>query len=298
MSPIRAHDGPKSEQRGAGSERCRAPRCSLFALRFSLLALLLTAGTVTQPTIKLGLVAPFEGQDRAVGYEVIWAVRLAVREANEQALVPGYGLELVALDDMGDERRAQEQADKLAADPQVVAVLGHWLQATTAAVSEGYATAGLPLLAAGGVEPDLAAGRLPLWNADDCLLRSSQGCLEDWAGRQSDLTAGVCALAPLVLDEIDADFVEAYRSLAGAAPGPATVAAYDGTRALIAAIAQAAHDGPPTRTSVAAALPQVTVEGVGGIVSWQPDGRRSEITHRGYRLDPAGAWVADASACP
>lgn len=270
----------------------------LFALRSSLLALFLTACAVTRPTIKIGLVAPFEGRDRAVGYDVIWAVRLAVREANEQALVPGYGLELVALDDMGDEQRAREQAGKLAADPQVVAVLGHWLQTTTTAASEDYATAGLPLLAAGGAEPNVAAGRLPLWNADDCLLRAAQGCIEDWAGRQSDLMAGVCALAPLALDEIDTRFVEHYKSLAGAAPGPATVSAYDGARALIAALAQAARDGAPTRASVAAALPHVTLEGIGGTVSWQPDGRRSDTTHRGYRLGPDGAWATDASACP
>ncbi len=298
MSPTRANEGPRSEGRGAQSDRCRALRPSPLALLSSLLALCLTACSVTRPTLKIGLVAPFEGQDRAVGYDVIWAVRLAVREANQQSQVPGYGLELVALDDMGDDQRAREQAAKLAADPQVVAVLGHWLQATTAAAAEDYTAAALPLLATGGVEPDLTAGRLPLWNADDCLLRSAQGCIEDWAGRQSELKTGVCALAPLALDEIDADFVEGYRSLSGAAPGPATVAAYDGTRALIAAIAQAAREGAPTRASVAAALPHVTLEGVGGTVSWQTDGQRSETLHRGYRLDSDGAWVADAAACP
>lgn len=303
MSPIRANERLRSEKRGARSERCGAvafaPRPVLFALRSSLLALFLTACTLTRPTVKIGLVAPFEGRARAVGYDVIWAVRLAVREANERQAVPGYGIELVALDDMGDTQRASEQAGKLAVDPQVVAVLGHWLQATTTAAADDYASARLPLLAAGGVEPDLAAGRLPLWNADDCLLTTAHGCLEDWAGEQTTLETGVCTLEPIALDDLDPAFVDSYRALSGGAvPGPATLAAYDGTRALIAAIAQAAQGGPPTRESVAAALPLVNVDGFGGELSWLPDGRRADGTHHGYRLGPDGAWLADPTACP
>ncbi len=38
-------------------------------------------GTV-RPTVKIGLVAPFEGRYRYVGYDVIYAVRLALHEAN------------------------------------------------------------------------------------------------------------------------------------------------------------------------------------------------------------------------
>ncbi len=296
MSPTCASDGV---ERRAWSVERRDFRSTLHALRSTLCLLVLTACAVTRPTIKIGLVAPFEGRARAVGYDVIWAVRLAVREANERQAVPGYGIELVALDDMGDTQRGSEQAGKLAADPQVVAVLGHWLQATTATAADDYASAGLPLLAAGGVEPDLAAGRLPLWNAGDCLLATTQGCLEDWAGEQTTLETGVCALEPIALDEPDSTFVDSYRALSGGAlPGPATVAAYDGTRALIAAIAQAAQEGPPTRQSVAAALPQVSVDGVGGELSWLPDGRRADGAHHGYRLGPDGAWLADPTACP
>jgi len=38
----------------------------------------------TQPVVKIGLVAPFEGRYRPIGYEAIYAARLAIREINAQ----------------------------------------------------------------------------------------------------------------------------------------------------------------------------------------------------------------------
>src|SRR5260370_41653449 len=73
---------------------------------------------VTRPVIKIGLVAPFEGRYRDVGYEVIYAVRLAVREAHAAGGVAGYAVELTALADGGDPASAAEQARKLGTPPQ------------------------------------------------------------------------------------------------------------------------------------------------------------------------------------
>jgi ABC-type branched-subunit amino acid transport system substrate-binding protein len=56
---------------------------------------------------------------------------------------------LVALDDGGDENLARQAAATLVRDPAVVAVVGHFLPATTAAAAPVYANAGLPFLAAG-----------------------------------------------------------------------------------------------------------------------------------------------------
>ena len=47
----------------------------------------------TRPVIKIGLVAPFEGRYREIGEEIIYAVRLAVREANKAGGVDGYSIE-------------------------------------------------------------------------------------------------------------------------------------------------------------------------------------------------------------
>lgn len=108
---------------------------------------------VTRPTLKIGLVAPFEGRYRDVGYEVIYATRLAVREANAQGGVGGYSIELIALDDSGQAAQAQEQARKLAVDPHVVGVIGHWLDETSLAAAPEYAAAGLPFFATTSATP-------------------------------------------------------------------------------------------------------------------------------------------------
>jgi ABC-type branched-subunit amino acid transport system substrate-binding protein len=95
------------------------------------------------PVVKIGLVAPFEGEHRAVGYDVIYSARLAVREINHQGGIGGYRVALVALDDSGDPSLAVETAASLVLDPAVVAVMGHWQPDTTAAANPIYHQAGL-----------------------------------------------------------------------------------------------------------------------------------------------------------
>ena len=111
-----------------------------------------------RPTVKLGLVAPFEGRYRYVGYDVIYAVRLALREANAAGGVGGYSVELVAYDDGADSAMAAEQARKLAADPELVAAIGHFREETTGAASSAYAEAGIPLVAPVVLDPALTEG--------------------------------------------------------------------------------------------------------------------------------------------
>jgi len=110
---------------------------------------------VVRPTVKIGLVAPFEGRYRYIGYDVIYAVRLALREANAAGGVGGYGVELVAYDDGADPVMAAEQARKLAVDPAVVTAMGHFREETTATVLGVYAKAGVSLVAPAVLDPAL-----------------------------------------------------------------------------------------------------------------------------------------------
>ncbi len=111
------------------------------------LSLVLTACASTQPVIKIGLVAPFEGRFRAIGYEAIYAARLAIREINARGGVNGYRIELVALDDRGEAERAIDAARQLIIDPQVVVVIGHYRPTTTAAALNEYCAGSLPAVA-------------------------------------------------------------------------------------------------------------------------------------------------------
>lgn len=100
--------------------------------------------------LKIGLVAPFEGRYRYVGYDAIYAARMAVSEVNETGgLGDGWYLELVAYDDRADPQMARAAAHNLTSDSDVVAVIGHYRQEGSAAVGEIYADAGIPWIVMG-----------------------------------------------------------------------------------------------------------------------------------------------------
>jgi len=142
-----------------------AHRCLSFLLLIVLLVPLAACrfpGAV-RPIVKIGLVAPFEGRYRYVGYDVIYAVRLALREANAAGGVGGYSVELVAYDDGGDQVMAAEQARKLAADSAVVASIGHFREETTAAALSSYAEAGISLVAPAVLDPALTWGEMGVY---------------------------------------------------------------------------------------------------------------------------------------
>ena len=135
--------------------RDRACRESIGSAVILLLLLFLMgcSSLRVRPAVKIGLVAPFEGRYRYIGYDVIYAARLAIREANAAGGVQGYSVELVAYDDGGDPVMADEQARKLATDPELIAAVGHFRTDTTVAALESYAQAGIPLVAPGLLSP-------------------------------------------------------------------------------------------------------------------------------------------------
>lgn len=121
-----------------------------FLLVGSLLAL--SGCQSVAPVVKVGLVAPFEGRYRDIGYDVIYSARLAVREINEAGGIGGTRVALVALDDNGNPEFAQATANSMVIDPAVVAVVGHWLPETSGVSAPIYAQNNLPFLL-GGSEP-------------------------------------------------------------------------------------------------------------------------------------------------
>ena len=128
---------------------------------FIAICLILVGCDRVDPVVKIGLVAPFEGQYRAVGYDVIYSARLAVRQINQADGIGGHRLALVALDDGGNPELAAATAASLVIDPAVVAVVGHWRPETTAVAAAIYAEAGLPFI---------ATGLTPFTTADPALL--------------------------------------------------------------------------------------------------------------------------------
>ena len=133
----------------AGNKSGQSGRPGLVLVLALLLALLSVGCRSVDPVVKVGLVAPFEGRHRAVGYDALYSARLAVRQLNAAGGIDGTRIALVALDDSGSTEFAAATADSLIIDPGVVAVVGHWLPETTAAAEPQYAGSGLALIAGG-----------------------------------------------------------------------------------------------------------------------------------------------------
>lgn len=208
----------------ASSRGYVAGLASLFLLIF------LAACQDVQQVVKIGLVAPFEGRHRDVGYDAVYAARLAVREINAQAAREGLRLELVALDDSGEADLARQSAASLVLDPAVVAVVGHWKEETTEAAQDLYAENGLALVTMG--EP-------PFETVDPAQLP------QDFLQRYAEVTP---------FDEV-----------AGPHAGPT----YDAIYLLFEALELAETTGEINRESVAHALQTLQYDGVTGSV-YQP----------------------------
>lgn len=221
---------------GAVNRRAAARR-HMAGAALALLLLLLGGGCRALPrTVKVGLVAPFEGRWRDVGYDAIYAARLAVREVNEGGGIGAYRVELVALDDGGDPQLAAEAAAALAADPQVLVALGHWLPETTAAAAPVYAGASLALL---------PLGPAPLGEVDPALL-------------PEDFREAYAEVSP-------------FDEMAGRHAG----ATYDALRLALAALRVAESEDALSREAVITALQSLQYDGLTGPV-FQPASRAGE----------------------
>lgn len=110
----------------------------------------------TQPLVKIGLAAPFEGLDRPLGYEALAGVKLALAERNAAGGVAGYMVELVALNDFGEPDEARLQAREFAADPAVIGVITGWSDETARVALPVYRQVGLAVAVAWSVPPELA----------------------------------------------------------------------------------------------------------------------------------------------
>jgi branched-chain amino acid transport system substrate-binding protein len=118
-----------------------------IAFLFALLASCACSSRLSvKPTVKIGLVAPFEGLYRPLGYEALYGAKLAIRERNRAGGVAGYLVELVALNDDQEPASAAQRAREMVVDPDVMGVIGHLSEQTTLAALSVYQESGLALV--------------------------------------------------------------------------------------------------------------------------------------------------------
>ncbi len=231
----------------------------LWGCLLLLAVFLLTACTAsTQPVIKIGLVAPFEGRYRPIGYEAIYAARLAIREINARGGINGRRIELVALDDRGEPEKAVTAARQLVLDPQVVAVVGHLRPDSSSAAMRIYCDARLPVIiiesAVNACEGAFVQGSAPR---------------ERWPEDQLVFVGNVPDPNGLPAAQ---EFVKNYNAMPidGTRAGPIALQVYDTLSLLFAAIDRAA---PIDRAGVQAALRQIDFKGLGASYQFDQQGQ-------------------------
>lgn len=266
---------------------------SKLLLRFSLLAgvgWFVLAGCYPSTTSiqRLALLAPFEGRYREVGYNALYAARLAWQDFGNPEI------ELLPLDDGGAPSSAADRARALARDPLVKAVIalgydaarpevqtalngtplvivGHWQAQPVTDSTFILASPELPTLLSAPADVDVVdAARLPapITGGEVFALRQ----FPHLAPAVSAVTILSSAALP------DAAFVERYRSSGLYAPPPSllTSLAYDATAMAL----QALEEADP-----AAAMRAMTYNGLNGVIRFQA-GYWADAPIRRYRYDP------------
>jgi len=167
--------------------------CILFTTTLSLAHLVgcsaPAAGVL--PVVKVGLIAPFEGPQRAAAYECLFSVKLAIKEYNESSRDVGPLVELVALNDSlqpvdAAKRRALQQ---MIIDPVVLGVIGPWMEETDEYMEPGNTGCrpkDLPLLVPQATDVSSISQTRWAYNATKTLLLAIRGAhLESDLSRQN-----------------------------------------------------------------------------------------------------------------
>ena len=111
----------------------------LFAFLFQSTAIFVSPVSAKEEEVSIGLAAPLTGDQAYIGTGVLQGALMAVEDANVRGPVFGKSkLKLKPLDDQHYPTQAVLSANKLIADPDVMAVVGHFNSSCTKAASAIY----------------------------------------------------------------------------------------------------------------------------------------------------------------
>jgi branched-chain amino acid transport system substrate-binding protein len=114
-------------------------------------------------TIKIGMGAPMTGDNAAFGQDISQAAKIAISDAGK---FQGFAFELVAEDDGGTAEGGAAVANKLVADPTVVAIEGHIFSGATKAAIPIYEAANIPMMSPSATNPALTQSGSKVFNRD------------------------------------------------------------------------------------------------------------------------------------
>jgi ABC-type branched-subunit amino acid transport system substrate-binding protein len=264
------------------------------SITFICLCVMLSACAVvhTPPVIRIALLAPFEGRYREVGYDLLYAARLALQEG-------GYkNVQLLPIDDGGTIESARNRAAALSADPLVKMVLVAGYAATDPGTQEAFADI-----------PQFVVGHWDVERNEDTvfILAHPELAIQPTAPPRIEVTDAAELPAPIIGGEVfalkqfpllrdnlegitilssaslaDSDFSQRYLTsdLYVPPPGLLTTLAYDATHLAAQTVAS-----NPTRTEVLNSLQSTNYTGINGIISFDNSGYWSNAPLRTYRYN-------------
>ncbi len=245
--------------------------------------------------VKIALLAPFEGRYREIGYNALYAARLALADEGDTAV------ELLAVDDGSTVESAVARGRALALDPTVRAVLS--LGYTSADAATQRALDGVPMLIIGNWSTrPIRQGVFVLANAklDSEITAPPHVNVTDAAKLDGTVVGGeVFGLTqfPLLRTQLDGvtvvssgslpgtDFSARFRNNDPFAPQPDLLAlpCYDTTRLVV----QQIRGGTPSRDAIIAAISAANYAGLSGRIRFV-DGYWADAPLHTYRFDEVG----------
>jgi branched-chain amino acid transport system substrate-binding protein len=139
-------------------------------MRRHIAALLLAIAIVALPACSssggtkvatVGVVAPLDKGLVQFGRGIRNSVQVAVNEANTKKPLPGWKFQLKAGDDSSDPATGEAAAKKLAADSNVIGVVGTYNSGVAAKVAPVLQGAGIVMVSPGNTDPTLTVGSEP-----------------------------------------------------------------------------------------------------------------------------------------
>ncbi len=117
-----------------------------------------SSGSTDNKIAKIGVISPLSGDLAALGKGIEHSVDLAITQANESGEIEGWTLELAAEDDEAKPDVGKNAATKLAADPDVVGVVGTLNSSVAQSVQPVLAAANIVMVSPANTNPSLTQG--------------------------------------------------------------------------------------------------------------------------------------------
>ncbi|MCL4439457.1 MAG: ABC transporter substrate-binding protein, partial [Firmicutes bacterium] len=114
--------------------------------------------------IKIATSSPLSGAQAAVGESIKLGAQMALEEKKAEFEKLGFKLELAPQDDQADPKMGVSVAEKLIADPSILAVIGHYNSGVAIPSSEVYNTGNLAMVSPANTAPKVTDRRLPTVN--------------------------------------------------------------------------------------------------------------------------------------